>query len=375
MGAERFQTGAMVAGVERWVACESPTFAVANVNAMLDIVEGEGAAAALSGKRIPGRDGLGDMLLVEAGPANGQPATLLVSHVDTVHPLGTIERDLPMRVEGDRLYGPGAYDMKAGAYLCWQAFLAVARSGGSRRPLRYLFTPDEEIGSPISRQVIEEQARSAAAVLVTEPARDGGRVVTARKGVGRFDMTIEGRPSHSGSKHELGRSAIKEAARQILDIEGMTDYAAGVTTTVGVIKGGSAANVVPRVCTFSIDLRVPTIAAGEAYARRILSLAPHDPDVRLTVTGAINRPPMERSPHVAWLYEQARRAAASMGVDLGEVPMTGGGSDGNFTAAMGVPTLDGLGCEGDGAHTLQEHALISSLAPRAEMVARLLESL
>jgi glutamate carboxypeptidase len=342
---------------------------------MMDLVAAEVAEAPVAVERIPGRSGLGDVLVLRAGPERDEPAVLVMSHLDTVHPVGTAERDLPVRLDGDRLYGPGCYDMKGGAYLALQAFRQVAREGRARRPIVYLMTPDEEIGSPMTRPMIEDLAGRAAYALVTEPARDGGKVVTGRKGVGRFEVQVEGRPAHSGARHAEGRSAIREAARQILRIEEMTDYGRGVTTTVGMVSGGTAANVIPQHCHFAVDLRVVNAADGEAYAATILSLKPHDPDVRVTVTGGMNRPPYEKSEGVERLYQHAQGLAQELGFDLGEVPLTGGGSDGNFTAALGVPTLDGLGIDGDGAHTLNEYGLVSSIAPRQRLMARLLETL
>jgi glutamate carboxypeptidase len=265
--------------------------------------------------------------------------------------------------------------MKAGADLALQAFKEAARGGTATLPLVFLVTPDEEIGSPTTRELIEAFGRASSYALVTEPARDGGRIVTSRKGVGRFDVHVEGRPAHSGSRHPDGRSAIREAARQILKIETLTDYGRGVTTTVGLISGGTAMNVIPQHCRFSVDLRVESVADGEAFAAALLGLAPHDPDVKVTVEGGMNRPPFERTEGVARLFEHARACAAELGFALEDVPRTGGGSDGNFTAAIGVPTLDGLGADGDGAHTLHEHALIPSFAPRRALMLRLLETL
>jgi glutamate carboxypeptidase len=371
----RFDGEDMARHLVGWVREESPTRDAAAVNRMLRAVERFFADASCSVTRIPGRDGLGDVLKVSAGPANGEKPILVMSHVDTVHPMGTIREELPVRQEGDRLFGPGIYDMKGGAFLAATAFLDVARRGSARRPLVFLFTPDEEIGSPTTRALIEAEGRAAAYALVTEPARDGGRIVTARKGVGRFDVEVTGRPAHSGSRHADGRSAIREAARQILEIESWTDYASGVTTTVGEIGGGTAANVVPRLCRFSVDLRVARAVDGETYAARVLGLKPYGEDIALRITGGMNRPPMERSPEIGRLYDHAVGLAAELGFELPESPMTGGASDGNFTAAVGTPTLDGLGCDGDGAHTLQEHCLVSSLAPRAALMARLLETL
>ena len=366
---------ALVAGISAWAAVESPTHDAAGVNRVMDLVAQEAEEASLALERIPGRDGLGDSILLRAGPRSQDRGILVMSHLDTVHPVGTLARDLPVRVEGDRLYGPGIYDMKGGAWLAFQAFKQVAKAGTAQRPLAFLFTPDEEIGSPTTRSLIEDLGRGAAYVLVTEPARDGGKVVTSRKGVGRFTVEIEGRPAHAGSRHPDGRSAIREAAHQILAIEALTDYGRGVTTNVGQISGGTADNVVPQHCGFAVDLRVETDADGALYAERILGLKPVGPDMRVTVAGGMNRPPYERSPETGRLYDTARALAREIGFELGEVPRTGGGSDGNFTAALGVPTLDGLGIDGDGAHTLSEYGLISSIQPRMRLMASLLARL
>lgn len=363
------------AALSVWIALESPTTHAPGVNGMMDLVAGEVEGLPIAVERIPGRDGLGDALILRAGLNNGEKAVAVMSHLDTVHPVGTSAKDLPVRIDGDRLYGPGVYDMKGGAWLALQAFKDVAKAGSARRPLTFLFTPDEEIGSPTTRSVIEDIGRQSMAVLVTEPAREGGKIVTARKGVGRFEVKIEGRPSHSGSRHADGRSAIREAAHQILAVEGMTDYARGITTSVALVGGGTAANVIPQHAWFSVDLRVTNLADGVAMENLILGLKPRDPDVKVIVSGGMNRPPYEKSPEVAGLFETARGIAAGIGFELKDCPMTGGGSDGNFTAALGVPTLDGLGIDGDGAHTLNEHALISSIAPRRALIKGLLEAI
>jgi glutamate carboxypeptidase len=358
-----------------WLALESPTNHPAGVNGMMDLVAREVEGLPIAVERLPGRDGLGDALILRAGLNNGEPGIAVMSHLDTVHPVGTSTNDLPVRIEGDRLYGPGVYDMKGGAWLALQAFKDVAVAGSSKRPISFLFTPDEEIGSPTTRAVIEDIGRQSAAVLVTEPAREGGKIVTARKGVGRFEVRIEGRPAHSGSRHADGRSAIREAAHQILAIEAMTDYGRGITTSVALIGGGTAANVIPQHAWFSVDCRVTSLADGALMEGRILNLTPRDPDVRITVTGGMNRPPYEKTAEVAGLFETARKVALDIGFALQDCPMTGGGSDGNFTAALGVPTLDGLGIDGDGAHTLSEYALISSIAPRRALIKGLLETI
>jgi glutamate carboxypeptidase len=366
---------AMVDELSVWVKTESPTHAPEAVNRMMDLVAAEAEAAGIACERLAGKQGLGDTLILRAGPRSDRPGLLLLAHLDTVHPLRTIEHDLPLRREGDRLYGPGVYDMKGGAYLALQAFKHVAARGAGALPLVYLVTPDEEIGSPTTRALIEDFGRRSAYTLVLEPARDGGKIVTSRKGVGRFDVRVEGRPAHAGSRHEDGRSAVREAARQILRIENMTDYGRGVTTTVGTIVGGSAVNVTPQHCRFTVDLRVATTADGEAYENALLNLTPHDPDVQVTVTGGMNRPTYERSSGTMRLFERARALAAELGFDLEDVPRVGGGSDGNFTAALGVPTLDGLGIDGAGAHTLHEYGLVSSIVPRMRLMQRLLETL
>ena len=372
--AQTYDGEAMAEAIADWVRIESPTHDVAGVNAMLDLIDRQ-APAALARERLAGRDGLGDVLIFRAGPQNGQKPLLLLSHVDTVHPVGTLAKDLPLRRDGDRLYGPGIYDMKGGAFLAFAAFQTVALAQSSKRPLVYIFTPDEEIGSPITRALIEDEGRKAEAVLVTEPARDGGKIVTARKGVGRFDVTVEGRPAHSGTSHAKGRSAIREAAHQILTIEGMTDYARGVTTSVGMVSGGTAANTIPQWAQFCVDLRVTNLKDGQHFSDAILGLKPKDPDLRVSVTGGMNRPPYEKNAGVVALFEKVGALARELGLDLQDVPMTGGGSDGNFTAALGIPTLDGLGIDGDGAHTLQEYGLVSSIAPRAGLIQRMLERL
>lgn len=365
-----------VATLTRWLALESPTHDAAAVNAMHDLILTEVEGSPVSVERIPGRDGLGDSVLLRAGAARTDPGILIITHVDTVHPVGTSAGALPVRREGDRLYGPGAYDMKGGIYLALMAFLDVARSErGAGRPVTFFLSPDEEIGSPTTRDLIEDLAKHSSHSLVMEPSRPGGAAVTARKGVGWFEVAVEGRPAHAGSRHSDGRSAIAEAARQILTIEDMTDYNRGTTATVSKIGGGTAINVVPHQCSLSVDVRVTNVEEGRRVEQAILGLAPVGPDVNLKVTGGMNRPAYERSAGGAELFERARTEAKDLDFDLTEVPMVGGGSDGNFTAALGVPTLDGLGVDGDGAHTLDEYCLLSSIAPRRRLMERLLTKL
>jgi glutamate carboxypeptidase len=366
---------AMIDGIGRWVRKESPTRDTQAVNRMIDVVQSDASELRVAIERIPGRDGLGDMLLLRHCPAAEGPGILILSHVDTVHPIGTVSGPLPFRRDGNRLYGPGLYDMKGGAYLALEAFRQVVRAGSASLPITFLFTPDEEIGSPTSRSLIEFEARRARYALVTEPACDGGKVVTSRKGVGRFELKATGVPSHAGSRHQDGRSAIKEIARQVLTIEALTDYDRGVTTTVGTISGGTAPNVIPQHCHITVGLRVPDPAAGEEFEKKILGLKPFDPDVKLVVTGGLYRPPLKKSAASDALYRHAQTIARHIGFALGEAGLRGGGSDGNFTAALGVPTLDGLGIDGDGAHTEWEHGLVSSIEPRTLLMRGLLETL
>jgi glutamate carboxypeptidase len=359
-----------------WIKTESPTDSPAGVNMMMDLVTAQMTDAPVTVERIAGElHGLGDVLILRAGPRTDEKPILVMSHLDTVHPIGTTRSDLPIRIEGDRLYGPGVYDMKGGAWFALEALKDVARKGTAARPIVFLVTPDEEIGSPLTRPMIEDFGRRSAYALVTEPARDNGLIVTARKGVGRFDVHVEGRPAHAGSRHKDGRNAIHEAARHVLAIEAMTDYARGITTTVGMISGGTAVNVVPQHCRFPVDIRVETVADGEALKAAILGLKPHNPDMTIAVTGDMNRPPYERTEGVEKLFQHAKGLAAEIGFELVSAPRVGGGSDGNFTAAIGTPTLDGLGIDGDGAHTLQEYGVISSIAPRQQLMKRLLETL
>jgi glutamate carboxypeptidase len=365
----------LIAGIQSWVDIESPTSDTAAVNRMVDRVQADAAALPIVVERTAGTGGRGDILTLRTRDAGDRPGILILSHLDTVHPIGMLAGPLRFRRDGDKLYGPGIYDMKGGAYLAFAAFAAVASGNSARLPVSFLLTPDEEIGSVTSRDAIEAEAKRARFVLVTEPARDGGKIVTARKGVGRFELTTTGVPAHSGSRHQDGHSAIKEMARQVLAIEGMTDYARGVTTTVGMINGGTAPNVIPQYCHITADLRVREVKTGEEFESKILSLQPADKDVKLTITGGMNRPPFEKTPEIEALLRQAQTVGRAFGLDVKDTEMTGGGSDGNFTAALGVPTLDGLGIDGEGAHTEWEHAYISSIVPRAKLMQGLLETL
>jgi glutamate carboxypeptidase len=384
MPADADLTAWLLAGIRSWVNIESHTADVAGVNACMDACETGwrdiGAAVTrIPGTALPGVAGGGDHLLVGAPwnrPGTNAPGVLILCHLDTVHPKGTIQSQLPFRIDGDRAYGPGIYDMKGGAYLAFAAVRAIAAerpASDTCLPVRLLYVADEEIGSPTSRALIEQEGARAKFVLVVEPARDGGKIVTARKGVGRFFLTAHGRPAHAGTSHVMGRSAIVELARQIVAIEAMTDYARGLTFNFGQISGGTADNVVPGQCTATLDMRVTSVADGEMMVAQILARHAYDPDVRLEISGGLNRPPYQQTAAGAALFDHARAVAAPLGIDLVGVA-TGGGSDANFVADK-VATLDGLGVDGAGAHTLDEHLLISSLAPRFKLLKGLLETL
>jgi glutamate carboxypeptidase len=303
------------------------------------------------------------------------PDVLLVGHFDTVWPVGQLAR-MPLEERDGRLFGPGVLDMKAGLAIGITAARMVAsdRTGKKRPRIRLIATTDEEVGSGTSRAVIETLARESAAVLVLEPALPGGAVKTARKGVGEFEVIADGISSHAGADPGAGASAVHELARQVVTLAGMTDAGRGLTVNVGVIEGGTRSNVVAERARAFVDVRVARLEDAAVVERALAALRPTDARVRLTVAGRINRPPMERTPGVARLYALAQDIARGMGRTLAE-GATGGASDGNFTAALGVPTLDGLGAIGDGPHALHEHVVISELAPRAALVAGLIARL
>jgi glutamate carboxypeptidase len=365
----------IVAGIQQWVEIESPTTEPAAVNRLVDLVERQLSALGVRVDRIPGRDGRGDHLRACTPWGGNGPGILVLSHLDTVHPLGTLHDRLPFRIEGNKVYGPGISDMKGGAYLGYNALrYLVARGETTPLPITFIYNTDEEVGSGTSRALIEEAARNAKYVLVTEPGRDDGSVVTARKGTGRFRLKIVGRPAHSGANHELGRSALKELAHQILILEDMTDYRRGITINVGVAAGGTRPNVVPAEATAEVDLRVSTPETAEEMVRKILALQPVTPDVTVEVSGQMNRYPYTKTPGIDALYQHAKALAAEFDFELPETA-TGGGSDGNFTAVMGVPTLDALGADGFGGHTYEEHIYLDKLVPRQTLLIRLMQTL
>lgn len=361
----------MVDAIEELVACESPTTDKTAVDAC-----GRQLARRLSSlggrvERFP-RANAGDHLLAEFGYGTRQ--VLLLGHLDTVWPLGELARR-PLRRKGNLLYGPGVFDMKAGLALAMQAVRALAAScAGLPGRVTLLLTSDEETGSATSRTLIENEARRSAAVLVLEPPLPGGALKTMRKGCGEFVLRISGRPAHAGIEPEHGASAIHELARQILAIEALAEPARGLTLNVGVVRGGTRTNVVAAEAEAVIDVRVSSMADATRINESLHALTPQLRGTTIEVSGGIDRPPFERTPAVTSLFRQARGVAQDLGRELGE-GATGGGSDGNLTAAIGVPTLDGLGAIGGGAHALDEHVDVSELPWRAALLAGLIRRL
>ena len=357
-----------------WVEMETPTTDPAAVNRLIDRAQAGLAEVGAVLERIPGRDGYGDNLVART-PGVGKPV-LISGHLDTVWDHGKLTSDMPFRVEGEKAFGPGIYDMKAGSFLAFHAVREILRQKTpTRRPITLLLTPDEEVGSPTSRALIEREAAASAYVLIPEPAGGPqGACVTARKGVGRFAVKFHGVSAHSGGNWPDGRSAVVALARLITQVHALVDLERGVTTNVAPVWGGSRPNVVPPEAGCEIDLRVGTVADGEEMEARILAMAGERDGVRIEITGGMNRPPMVESEASLGMYARAQALAQASGYHLPK-QHRGGGSDGNFTAALGIPTLDGLGCTGAGAHAPFEHILWRDLAPRGEVICGLLETL
>lgn len=313
-------------------------------------------------------------LLIARWQGNGSEPLLVMTHIDTVWPIGTIGR-LPCSLEEDVGRGPGIYDMKASVAMMLSALDILIDTDSMRRPITWLINTEEEVGSPVSRPHIEELAKVASTVLCLEPpVPPDDALKTQRKGVGMFTMTVTGKAAHAGADHASGASAIEELARQIQWLHSLTDYDSGTTVNVGVISGGTKRNVVAAEASALIDLRVETMAEADRIVPIVQSASPMLDGTTVQVEGELNRPPMERSPHVIEAFKKASGIAGSIGQTVNE-SSTGGGSDGNFTAALGVPTIDGLGCPGDGAHAETEHIQIAKVAPRTALIAALLADL
>jgi glutamate carboxypeptidase len=359
------------------VEAESPSGDQAGNNTVVSLLEAAAKtiASVSSVERIRG-EGFGDHLRLQAfGSADEDAAPIvLLGHTDTVHRRGTLAQR-PWRAEDNRIYGPGIFDMKANCALAIESLRACEATGTSViGPVVLVLTCDEENGSPTGRSLVEAETRNARAVLVLEPPASGGRVKTARKGTGMFTIAAHGRAAHAGLDPEKGASAVLEIAHQIVRLHAMNDLASGTSVNAGVVQGGTLSNVVAAEAAAEVDIRFTTLAAAKRLEQDILNLRPVDERVQLSIKGGINRPPLERNEKVQALYEHARRIAAIFDCDLGETSV-GGASDGNFVAALGVPVLDGLGIDGDGAHAAHEHILIDNIAGRGALIAGLLATL
>jgi glutamate carboxypeptidase len=349
---------------------ESPSEDRQAVNAAMTLAEHWAREHGARVKRHKQRE-FGDVLELRFGPSRSkQKPVLLLGHLDTVWPIGTL-RKMPWREADGRYWGPGVLDMKAGVIMALAA-LNTLREMKLARPVTLLLNSDEEVGSPISRTITERLALESAAVLVLEPAQ-GLAYKTARKGVGQYHVEVTGVAAHSGVDFEKGHSAVLELAKLIQTISGFTDLARKLTVNCGVIAGGTRSNVVASQAWTEVDVRIAK-ASDAAYVEKLFrSLKVSDTHCKLTVTGGINRPPMERKAGTIALFKKARSLAAELGFALEEAA-TGGGSDGNFTAALGVPTLDGMGAVGDGAHAAHESVVIKHLVPRTALLAAMIVS-
>ncbi len=361
------RTGEMVALLKRLVEIESPSTDKAAVDRLGAVVADElrclGAAVT-----IDAQTAAGDNVVGQWGDGAGRDGLLLLCHMDTVFALGTLARQ-PCREVGGKLMGPGVVDMKASLALALTVFAAFKeKNRWPARPITAVFTSDEEIGSEHSRALVERLAKESALVLCLEPCLPDGALKTWRKGVGSFEIVARGKATHAGADHENGRNAIEEIAHHVLAAQRLTDYAKGTTVNVGVIGGGSRANVVPAEARIQVDMRVMTQAEAERITAWMRALKPALPGASLEVSGGLNRPPMPRDERMAATFARAQAIAARIGLALSEGG-TGGGSDANFVAPLGVPVLDGLGALGNGAHSEREHIVIASLPERAALLA------
>lgn len=367
---------AIVAFTRALVEAESPSGDEAGSKAVVSLLAA--AAEAISGvtkiERVASEN-YGEHLRLRAlGDSPKARPIVILGHTDTVHPRGSL-RQRPWRVESNRAYGPGVFDMKANCALALEVIRACADTGiRPKRPVVLLFTCDEETGSLTGRQLVETEARSAHAVLVLEPPASGGRVKTGRKGTGMFSIEARGRAAHAGLEPEKGASAILELARQTDRLHALNGKGGGLSINVGVFQGGTLSNVVAAHARAEVDVRFTTLDEAARIESVILNLQPVDDRVQLIVKGGINRPPLERNAAVLDLYNRTKTIAHQLGFDLGETQV-GGASDGNFAAAVGAPVLDGLGISGDGAHATHEHILIDDIPRRGALLAALISTL
>lgn len=368
-----FNRDDMLRGLRLWVEQESPTYDRAAVNKMMDLAERDLTIMGAAVQRIPGHMGFGDCVKARFPHAKAdQPGILVLGHLDTVHPLGTIGT-LAWRQQGERCYGPGILDMKGGNYLALEAIRQLQRAAfASPLPVTVLFTSDEEVGSPSTRRLIEAEAARHKYVLVPEPGRRNGGVVTGRYAIARFALETRGLPSHAGLRLSEGVSAIREMAHQIVAIEAMTDDETGYN--VGVVRGGHWVNCVATTCDAEVLVSATTDEKLAVAIARMSALAPIGKGAGVTAKTALVRPVWTRNDASWQLYEHASALAGHLGFEIPH-QSSGGGSDGNFTGAMGIATLDGLGARGDGPHTLDEHIITDSLLERGRLMAALLATL
>ena len=364
----------IVAAIRELVEIESPSDNKAAVDAISDAVAAKFAALGATVKIHPALN-FGNHLQADFAGKSGAKPILLLGHYDTVYPVGTLA-SMPCRVAGDKLSGPGTLDMKAGIACMLHAIAALLDWHGKLpRPVTVLLVSDEEVGSDSSRVTTESLAKKSAAVLVLEPSYGiEGAVKTARKGVGGYEIKVTGKAAHAGLDFTKGANAIEELARQIAKVSTFTDLKKGLTVSVGVVSGGSRSNVVPAEAAAQVDVRIARMKDAAGIEKKMRALRPINRKCKLEITGGINRPPLERTAAVAGLYDKAAAIARDLGWRLGEAAV-GGGSDGNFTAGLGIPTLDGLGGVGDGAHATHEHILIPELPRRVALLAGLIENL
>lgn len=355
---------ALLADLQQLCEIESPSSDPVAVSRVMDVVEGWARQLGADTHALPGGSRTFDFGVTDA------PYVLILLHADTVWPHGTLEK-MPLRTEGDRFYGPGTYDMKGGIVGTFHALRALAAGGWPAGGIRVLLSPDEEIGSPSSRESIEAAARQARVVLVPEPpVADSHNLKTGRKGTGEYTLTLRGISSHAGNRPELGASAITAAAEAVLAVQALADPAQGTTVSAGKIAGGSATNVIPDECQVVFDVRVAVLNEAERLDRQVRAWQPSDSRVTVEVTGGLDRPPFEQSPATLELFALAEQIAGEIGFSLGH-EIVGGGSDGNLTAPF-APTLDGLGAPGDGAHALHEHVRLDRWPQHVELLTRLL---
>ncbi len=365
---------ALLESLREIVTLESPSTDKAAVDRLARLLQGRCRELGAEVTVYPQAE-YGD-LTVASWPARGRDAEplLVMTHIDTVWPLGTIERR-PFVVEDEVARGPGVFDMKASVAMMLEAMRWLEERGLEHRPIRWLINTEEEVGSPVSRPLIEELARQSGYVLCLEPpVPPMGALKTSRKGVGIFTVRIRGRAAHAGADPEKGISAIQELANQVNYLHSLTDFSLGTTVNVGVVGGGTRPNVVAEEAWARVDLRVATMAEAERVVAAILGSRPWLPGAEVVIEGGLNRPPMERTPVILAAFERAREIGRAIGLELTEAA-TGGASDGNFTAALGVPTIDGLGCPGDGGHAEHEHIRISGLIERTALLIALLHEL